>query len=74
VLYLETGKANEALAAYQYGIQVAPDEDILYLNLGRIYARQGQIERAREVMQRLLARKPGNQIAERALRELERRP
>ena len=74
VLYLETGKPNEALAAYEYGIRVAPDEDILYLNLGRIYARQGQTERAREVMQRLLTRKPGNQIAERALRELERRP
>jgi len=74
VLYLETGKPNEALAAYEYGIRVAPDEDILYLNLGRIYARQGQTERAREVMQRLLTRKPGNQIAERALRELERHP
>ncbi len=74
VLYLEAGQVNDAVAAFDYGIRVAPDEDILYLNLGRIYARKGQIEKAREVMQALLARKPGNETAQRALRELERRP
>jgi tetratricopeptide (TPR) repeat protein len=70
---LNTGKADDAVAAFEYGLKVAPDEDILYLNLGRVYARQGQMERARDVMQRLLARKPGSTVAERALRELENR-
>ena len=64
---------NDAIGAFQYGIRMAPDEDILYLNLGRVYARQGQNERAREVMKMLLARKPGNATAEHALRELEQR-
>jgi tetratricopeptide (TPR) repeat protein len=73
VLYLNTGHVDDAVAAFEYGLKVAPDEDILYLNLGRVYARQGQLERARAVMQRLLARKPGNTVAERALRELENR-
>jgi tetratricopeptide (TPR) repeat protein len=73
VLYLNTGQVNDAVAALEYGLKVAPEEDILYLNLGRVYVRQGQIERARGVMQRLLARKPGNAVAERALRELDNR-
>ncbi|MGA8596611.1 MAG: FG-GAP-like repeat-containing protein [Bryobacteraceae bacterium] len=73
VLYLNTGQVNDAAAALEYGLKVAPDEDILYLNLGRLYVRQGQFERARDVMQRLLARKPGNAVAQRALRELDNR-
>jgi tetratricopeptide (TPR) repeat protein len=73
VLYLNTGQINDAVAAFQYGLGVAPDEDILYLNLGRIYARQGQSGKAREVMRRLLARKPGDATAAHALEELDRR-
>jgi tetratricopeptide (TPR) repeat protein len=73
VLYLNAGQVNDAVAAFEYGLRNAPDEDILYLNLGRIYARQGRLDRAREVMQQLLARKPGNTTAEHALRELEQR-
>jgi lipopolysaccharide biosynthesis regulator YciM len=53
-------------------IQVAPDEDILYLNLGRAYIQTGKVDRARELMQQLLDRKPDNAIARRALQELNR--
>ena len=73
VLYMNTGQINDAVAAFRYGVEAAPDEEILYLNLARIYARQNQKEKARDVMQQLLARKPGNPTAERALRELEQR-
>ncbi len=73
VLYMNIGQLNDAIAAFQYGLEAAPDEEILYLNLARIYARQNEKERARGVMQQLLARKPGNSTAERALRELEQR-
>jgi tetratricopeptide (TPR) repeat protein len=73
VLYIEEGKTNDAEAAFEYGIRMAPDEDILYLNLGRMYAQAGRIEKARDVMRRLLERKPGNATAEKALRELEGR-
>ena len=71
VLYINTGKLNDAIAAFQYGIEVAPDEDILYLNLSRTWIRMGKAEKAREVMRELLARKPGNAVALRALKELE---
>jgi predicted Zn-dependent protease len=52
---------------------VAPDEDILYLNLGRTYLKLGQSDKAREVMQRLLDRKPDSIIARRALADLSAR-
>ncbi len=73
VLYLKTGKVTDAVAAFKYGIQVAPDEDILYLNLGRIYAQSGQFDKARELMQSLLDRKPDSELAKKALRELQGR-
>jgi Tfp pilus assembly protein PilF len=72
VLYINAGQIGDAVAAFEYGLGVAPEEDILYLNLGRIYARQGQNGKAREVMQRLLSRKPGDATAAHALTELEK--
>ncbi len=70
VLYIQQGKLNDAIAAFQYGIRVLPDEDILYLNLGRAYVQAARLDRAREVMQQLLDRKPTNETAKRALRDL----
>ncbi len=70
VLYVQEGKVNDAIAAFEYGVQVAPDEEILYLNLGRTYTRLGNIEKARQVMQALLDRKPDSATARRALQEL----
>jgi tetratricopeptide (TPR) repeat protein len=69
-LYVQLGKQGDAIAAFEYGIKMAPDEDILYLNLGRVYAHQGDLPKARQVMQRLLDRKPGNATATRAMQEL----
>lgn len=71
VLYLNTGQVDDAVAAFQYGIRVAPDAEMLYLNLGRVWVRMGEREKAREIMRALLARKPDNTMAERALKELE---
>jgi FimV-like protein len=71
VLFLNIGQPNDAIAAFQYGIQVAPDDDILYLNLARIWVQMGDREKAREIMRQLLARKPQNAMAQRALKELE---
>jgi Flp pilus assembly protein TadD len=73
VLYSQQGQLNDAIAAWRYGIQVSPDEDILYLNLGRTYVLMGQKDKARVVMQELLDRKPGDLVARRALEELDRR-
>ena len=71
VLYMNTGRTSDAIAAFRYGIQVAPDEDILYLNLSRTLIRTGERDKARDVMRELLDRKPGSPLALRALKELE---
>lgn len=70
VLFARNGKMNDAISAWTYGIQVAPDEAILYLNLGRTYIGMGQKERARTTMQQLLDHDPDNEVARRALQEL----
>jgi predicted Zn-dependent protease len=70
---LQEGKVNDAIAAFEYGMRAAPDADILYLNLGRTYTRLGKIDRARQVMQQLLDRKPENATARHALQELNSR-
>jgi tetratricopeptide (TPR) repeat protein len=73
VLYLKMGQVNDAVAAFRYGIEQDPDDEMLYLNLGRIYIQSGEREKARGLMQQLLDRKPANQTAQRALRELDTR-
>jgi len=52
---------------------VAPEDAELYMNLGRLYVQMGDREKARVLMQQLLAKKPGDPVALRALRELESR-
>ena len=70
VLYGEHKKFNDAIAAFEYGIRTVPDDDTLYLNLGRIYVQMGERDRARNVMERLLERKPQSSLARRAIEEL----
>lgn len=72
VLYGEQGLWNDAAGAFEYGLSVAPDDDRLYLNLGRAYLRQGQRDKAKLAMQRWLERKPASAAARRALDELMR--
>ncbi|MGH9612951.1 MAG: tetratricopeptide repeat protein, partial [Bryobacteraceae bacterium] len=73
VLYMNLGQPNDAIAAFEFGIEQSPDDDQLYLNLGRVYITLRQPERARATMQRLLARKPGDPVATRALADLSNR-
>ena len=73
VLYLKMGQPNDAIAAFRYGIQEAPDDDMLYLNLGRLYMQSGERDKARGVIMDWLDKKPGNEKAQRALRELDSR-
>ena len=73
VLYATRGDTNNAIAAFRYGIQVAPDEDDLYLNLTRAFVKTGELEKARQVIEQWLARKPGNETALKALHALEAR-
>ncbi len=73
VLYIKQAKVNDAIAAFEYGIRVCPNEDILYLNLGRTYAQMGNLEKAKQVMRELLEKKPKSAVAQHALAELEGR-
>lgn len=73
VLYAKLGQSSDSIAAFQYGIKVAPDDETLYLNLARVFVLLGQRDRAREVLGLLLAKKPGNALAVKALAELESR-
>lgn len=72
VLYMQMHKVDDAVAAFRYGIEVAPDEEISYLNLARVYAREGDRARARDILGQLLSRQPANAAASKSLRELER--
>jgi Flp pilus assembly protein TadD len=70
VLYIQENQLQDAIAALRYGISVAPQAEMLYLNLARIHVQSGDRERARDVLDRLLAEKPDSTVARNALREL----
>jgi hypothetical protein len=46
---------------------------MLYLNLGRVYLQAGDRDKARGVIMEWLERKPGDENAQRALREIDSR-
>ena len=71
--YAINGKPKDAIAALRYGIQVAPDNESFYLDLANVYSGLRDNQAARSVIELLLERKPGNEDAKRALRELENR-
>jgi len=68
-----TGDYNQSIKDMREGLRVAPDDDILYLNLARLYVQRGNVDRARELMRKLLERKPGSETARHALEELNSR-
>ena len=70
VVYLKQNQPSEAVAALRYGIRVAPADERLYLSLAKVYVQGGDRERARDVMQQLLAERPDSETARAALREL----
>jgi FimV-like protein len=70
VLYMELREPREAIAALRYGIQVAPDEEMFYLNLARVYVAMGDRAKARDVLQQCLSRRPESAMAKKGLAEL----
>jgi protein O-GlcNAc transferase len=71
VLYMQMHQVEDAVAAFKYGIEVAPEDEISYLNLARVYAREGDRTKASDILRQLLARKPSSAAAIKSLRELE---
>jgi tetratricopeptide (TPR) repeat protein len=73
VLYMDLQKTDDAVAAFRYGIEVAPEDETIYMNLARVYVRQRDYARARQILETLQARKPDSGLARRALDELDKR-
>jgi tetratricopeptide (TPR) repeat protein len=73
VLYMEMQKPDDAIAAFRYGIEIAPTEEVSYVNLARVYVHRGDYAKAREVLKLLLIQKPDSDVGRKALRELDTR-
>jgi FimV-like protein len=70
VLYLRTQRRDEAVKSFEECIRVAPTFDQAYLNLARVYAIEGDKEKARAVLRELLKQHPGHAQAQQALDQL----
>ena len=71
VLYINDNDLKNAVAAFRYGVQVAPEDETLNLNLAKALLDSGAREQARQVVQSWVARNPQNQTALRALHALD---
>ncbi len=72
VLKLRTGHRVDAVKTFEDCMRVAPDFDQAYLNLARVYALEGDREKARGVLAALLQRHPEHAAAQAMLAELSR--
>ncbi len=70
ILYLRTQRRDLAVAQFEKCMQLAPAFDQAYLNLARVYAIEGNSEKARAVLQALLAQHPHHAAALEALEQL----
>jgi Tfp pilus assembly protein PilF len=70
VLFMQMNKADDAIAAFRYGIQAAPDQELSYINLARALVIKGNRSDARAVLDQLLNRKPDSRLARKAIAEL----
>ena len=70
VLYLRTRRRDEAVAAFEKCIRVAPAFDQSYLNLARVYAIEGDPEKARTVLLELLKLHPDHVQGRKALEQV----
>jgi Flp pilus assembly protein TadD len=71
VLYLRTGRRDDAVASFEACIRVAPTFDQSYMNLARVYALEGAPDKARGVLQELLKQHPDHPQAQQALQQLQ---
>jgi Flp pilus assembly protein TadD len=70
ILYLRTQRRDQAVASFEECIRVAPTFDQAYVNLARVYAIEGSVEKARAVLLDLLKRHPGHEQAEQMMQQL----
>lgn len=70
VLYLRKQQPNDAENSFKEAIRVAPTFEQSYFNLARLYAIEGNNAAARQLLNDLLSRHPGDPQIERALSQL----
>jgi tetratricopeptide (TPR) repeat protein len=71
ILYLRTRRPAEAIQSFEQSIRVAPSYDQAYLNLARVYAIEGNREKAKTVLRALLDQQPDHAQAKAELKQLE---
>jgi Flp pilus assembly protein TadD len=71
ILYLRTRRPEEGKRSFEESIRVAPTYDQAYLNLARVYAIEGDREKAKAVLLELLKQHPDHAQAKEELKQLE---
>ena len=70
ILYLRTRRRDEAVAAFQECIRVAPLFNQAYLNLARVYVLEGDSNKARALLSEFLKKSPSDTLVQRALEQI----
>lgn len=71
ILCLRSERPAEAIGYFEDSIRMAPDFDQSYLNLARVYAIQGNSNRARAVLEQLLDKHADNAEAQQMLEQMQ---
>jgi tetratricopeptide (TPR) repeat protein len=71
ILYLRTRRIAEAIRTFEESIRAAPAYDQSYLNLARVYVIVGEREKAKAILEQLLAQHPDHAEAKAQLKQLE---
>jgi tetratricopeptide (TPR) repeat protein len=71
ILYLRTRRTAEAIRSFEESIRVAPAYDQSYLNLASVYVIVGDREKAKAILEQLLAQHPDHPQAKTQLKQLE---
>lgn len=73
-VYLETGLLDEAMTEFQQAIRIKPDYSVANYNLGLVYWKKGEVQKAKEHIQSSLVLNPNFTEAQRALIDLKKNP
>jgi Tfp pilus assembly protein PilF len=58
MVYLQKGDVDQAINAFQRGLGVVPNYDVLHFNLGTAFAQQGKADEAKAEFKRTLQLNP----------------
>jgi tetratricopeptide (TPR) repeat protein len=70
ILYLRMRRPDEAIKNFEQSIRIAPAYDQAYLNLARMYSIEGDREKAKAVLHKLLEQHPDHAQAKEELKKL----